>query len=174
MGKPVTAAAPTDVGNRVALRRPVITFATQCFLTAIGLTAVLALDSWLGAPVYVRFVLIGAAAPLIVALIVNLRPARQPAASAPPPAMPALQGESSRPALPPSELYLAIEHIQSIRVLLQVSASYNQPIPTAVPVNLDLVLKHLRKLTAADAPHRDESPDRTNLVHAGSASDPWI
>jgi hypothetical protein len=43
------------------------------------------------------------------------------------------------------ELALAIEHIQSIRILLEISSTHQQPIPRAVPANLSLVAKHLRK-----------------------------
>jgi hypothetical protein len=43
------------------------------------------------------------------------------------------------------EVALAIEHIRSIRILLDISQAHQQPIPRAVPGNLDLVLKHLLK-----------------------------
>jgi hypothetical protein len=42
------------------------------------------------------------------------------------------------------ELALAMEHLESIRVLLEISDSHQQPVPRAVPTNLRLVLKHLR------------------------------
>ena len=41
------------------------------------------------------------------------------------------------------EVALAIEHIRSIRVLLEISQAHRQPIPPAVPHNLALVAKHL-------------------------------
>jgi hypothetical protein len=41
------------------------------------------------------------------------------------------------------EVALAIEHIRSIRVLLEISRAHRQPIPPAVPHNLALVAKHL-------------------------------
>jgi hypothetical protein len=44
----------------------------------------------------------------------------------------------------PRVLALAIEHLESIRVLLEISDSHQQPLPRAVPTNLNLVLKHLR------------------------------
>jgi hypothetical protein len=43
------------------------------------------------------------------------------------------------------ELLLAIEHIQSIRILLEISHAHRQPVPLAVSANLNLVLKSLRK-----------------------------
>src|SRR5688572_16504282 len=42
------------------------------------------------------------------------------------------------------ELALAIEHIESIRVLLEISGDHRQPAPRVALANLDLVLKHLR------------------------------
>jgi hypothetical protein len=106
------------------------------------------IDDWLSHTLYSRLVLIAAAALVSDALInrSNRRP-RQP--DSPPLPTPALPSESSHLPVSPSELSLAIEHIQSIRVLLDVSASHNQPIPRAVLVNLDLVLKNLRKLSGA-------------------------
>jgi hypothetical protein len=44
------------------------------------------------------------------------------------------------------ELALAIEHIQSIRVLLEISRFHRQQVPTAVLRNLELVVKSLSKL----------------------------
>lgn len=44
------------------------------------------------------------------------------------------------------ELALAADHVHSIRVLLEVSRSHDQPIPLSVLRNLDLVGKHLREL----------------------------
>lgn len=43
------------------------------------------------------------------------------------------------------DLSLAIEHIESIRVLLEISRAHQQPVPRAIPANLDLVLKNLQK-----------------------------
>jgi hypothetical protein len=45
-----------------------------------------------------------------------------------------------------ADLALAIEHIQSIRVHLGISASYLQPPPHRILVNLELVLKQLRNI----------------------------
>jgi hypothetical protein len=116
----------------------VIKFAATCLLTAIGLAAVLAIDDWLGVTAQARLLLIVAAAPVIAALIERSKPAQQPATLPPPPVRTDLPSESFRAALPLSELDLAIEHIQSIRVLLQVSASHNQPIPRQFPSTLTL------------------------------------
>jgi hypothetical protein len=44
------------------------------------------------------------------------------------------------------EVSLAIEHIQSIRVLLDISRAHRQPIPSAVFGNLDLVCRRLRQV----------------------------
>ena len=136
------------IGSRIAQYPGVLKFPTAWLLTAIGLAAVLAIDDWLSPTVYSRLVLIAAAALMIGALI-NRSNQRRQLPDSPPLPTPALPTESSHLEVSPSELALAIEHIQSIRVLLDVSASHNQPIPHAVLVNLDLVLKHLRKLNGA-------------------------
>jgi hypothetical protein len=44
------------------------------------------------------------------------------------------------------EVSLAVEHIQSIRVLLDISRAHRQPIPSAVFGNLDLVCKRLSQV----------------------------
>lgn len=58
-------------------------------------------------------------------------------------------GESSNGAGYPAirhELALAADHVHSIRILLEVSRSHDQPIPLSVLRNLELVGKHLREL----------------------------
>ena len=45
-----------------------------------------------------------------------------------------------------TEVSLAIEHIQSIQVLLDISRVHRQPVPGAVFGNLDLVCKRLRQI----------------------------
>ena len=45
-----------------------------------------------------------------------------------------------------TEVSLAIEHIQSIQVLLDISRVHRQPVPNAVFGNLDLVCKRLRQI----------------------------
>lgn len=44
------------------------------------------------------------------------------------------------------DVALAADHIESIRALLEVSRLHQQPIPAVALRNLDLVLKHLRKI----------------------------
>jgi hypothetical protein len=41
------------------------------------------------------------------------------------------------------ELTLALDHIRSIRVLLEISQTHRQPVPPSVPRNLELVAKYL-------------------------------
>jgi hypothetical protein len=57
-----------------------------------------------------------------------------------------------------SEVTIALEHLRSVRLLLEISDIHRQPLPRAVPLNLELVIKHLdnarqrfgsRELTAA-------------------------
>jgi hypothetical protein len=143
------------IGSRIAQYPGVLKFPTAWLLTAIGLAAALAIDDWLSHTPYSRLVLIAGAALMISALI-NRSNQRRQQPDSPPLPTPALPTESSHLEVPPSELALAIEHIQSIRVLLDVSASHNQPIPRAVLVNLDLVLKHLRKMNGASPSAWDE------------------
>ena len=45
-----------------------------------------------------------------------------------------------------TEVSLAIEHIQSIQVLLDISRVHRQPVPNALFGNLDLVCKRLRQI----------------------------
>ena len=72
------------------------------------------------------------------------------------PVMAPSQNMSDTP--PPSqqlrrELALAIQHLESIGVLLDISDGHQQPVPRAVPANVKLVLKHLRN--AARQVHTD-------------------
>jgi hypothetical protein len=134
----------------------------------MGLAAVLALDDWLSLTPYSRLVLIGAAA-LVSGALINRSNQRPQQPDSPPLPTPPLPRESSYPPVSPCELSLAIEHIQSIRVLLDVSASHNQPIPRAVLVNLDLVLKHLRKLNGAYPSAWDERASAVDSAPALTA-----
>jgi hypothetical protein len=129
-------------------------FPKAWLLTAIGLAAVLAIDDWLSHTLSSRLVLIAAAA-LVSGALINWSNQRPQQPDSQPLQTPAFPRESLHLVFP-SELALAIEHLQSIRVLLDVSESYNQAIPRAVLVNLDLVLKHLRKLNGASPSAWDE------------------
>jgi len=42
-----------------------------------------------------------------------------------------------------SEITTALEHLRSVRLLLEISNNHGQPLPRAVPLNLELVIKHL-------------------------------
>ncbi len=56
-------------------------------------------------------------------------------------------------------LRLAADHVESIKVLLEVSQAHQQPIPKAAFQNLELVSKHLRQiLTQLSADPRDSDP----------------
>jgi hypothetical protein len=63
-----------------------------------------------------------------------------------------------------TEIWLAIEHIQSIQVLLDISRAHRQPIPNAVFGNLDLVRKRLHEvqrqplLTSNECPPTGQTP----------------
>lgn len=61
--------------------------------------------------------------------------------TAPPPA-----AFADEKALLGRELSLASEHLHSIRLLLEISQSHQQPIPTAALRNLELVSKHLLEI----------------------------
>jgi hypothetical protein len=124
------------------------------------------MDDWFRGDLYSRLLIIAAAASALVAVARRSRP-EPPVAATPHPSI-SVESRNSIPDLPAAELGLAIEHIQSIRVLLQVSASYNQPVPRAILVNLDLVHKNLRKLSEASLSTADESATEREL--AGPAS----
>jgi hypothetical protein len=69
------------------------------------------------------------------------------------------------------EIALAIEHLESIRVLLEISRGHQQPVPRAVPTNLDLVLKHLR--TASKHLHPETPTDvRASALQVVGTSTP--
>ena len=55
-----------------------------------------------------------------------------------------------------AEVTTATEHLRSVRLLIEISEGHRQPLPRAVPVNLDLVIKHLDKarqlFSAGDRP----------------------
>lgn len=137
-------------------------------LTAAGFFTALLVRDWLGSAAYLTPVT-AAAAATIVAIAWPREQRGEPALSI----ARRTQGErggTTHRQLPSSELKLAVEHIQSILVLLQISADHKQPVPRAVLVNLDLVLKNLTKLTG-DAPSAWEaSKTATTRVAAPSAA----
>ena len=114
-------------------------------LIAVSFAGAIVLDDWLGSTTFGGFAIVAVLATVTAAVITHAadpqRPTEPPAAISP-----ARPSQSSRPPLAAAELALAIEHIQSIRVLLGISSSYRQPAPHGVLVNLDLVLKHLRNI----------------------------
>lgn len=113
-------------------------------LIAAGLTVAIWIDDWASSP-FSKFVI-----PSIIATVTALlipRAVEQPAARP-------LAAERS--SAPKAELLFAMEHIQSIRVLLEVGAAHHQPVPRAALINLELVLKNLRKLTQSGTGSMDE------------------
>jgi len=91
-----------------------------------------------------------------------------------------------------TEVSLAIEHIQSIQALLDISRVHRQPIPSAVFGNLDLICKRLRQiqnrlspdssrqcepqplLTSSECPATSQippHPQRLSLEYRASPSD---
>jgi hypothetical protein len=127
------------------------------------LAAVLAVDDWFGVTFPARLLLSMAAALAVVALIGRSSRIQQPS-----PSPLTIPSRSPAPGFhESSELNLAIEHIESIRVLLQVSEAHNQPIPAAVPLNLDLVVKHLRRLNEACPAPADNRENLVEFVRSG-------
>jgi len=57
---------------------------------------------------------------------------------------------------------LAADHVESIRALLEISQTHQQPIPRAAFQNLELVSKHLREIER----QLDAGPETTNLESA--------
>jgi hypothetical protein len=163
------AAALFSVGSCVAHPTGVLTLLMLWLIAALNLAAVLAIDDRFGRTAYARVLLVAVAASGLAALINRCRQrAPQPVESPPAITLPAREQRLS----PAPELDLAIEHIQSIRVLLDVSSSHNQPVPRAVFVNLDLVLKHLRKLNGVSSHPDVESAPSTKLMESEPAFAP--
>ena len=59
-----------------------------------------------------------------------------------------------------TEVSLAIEHLQSIQVLLDISRVHRQPVPGAVFGNLDLVCKRLRQIQNRLSPDLSKQCER--------------
>jgi hypothetical protein len=132
-------------GASVVLERAMAKPVRIWLLIVVGTAAAITIDDWWGSAMSDRLAIIGVIATITAAVITRFinfqRPEVRPADI-----FPAQPSHLSGPPLAAAELALAIEHIQSIRVLLGISSSYRQPVPHGVLVNLDLVLKHLRKL----------------------------
>lgn len=139
-------------------------FMRPWLLVAVGLASFLVVVDWLASFPYSRLVVCAAAGAVAAGALTR----RGRLAGGPP--SPATANLPRPPAVPPADLALALEHLQSIRVLLQVSAAHRQPVPPAVLINLDLVLKNLRKAASshpaapecglrARTPARDSIPD---------------
>lgn len=52
-----------------------------------------------------------------------------------------------------AEISTALEHLRSVGLLLEISESHRQPLPRAVPLNVELVIKHLDKARRQFAVH---------------------
>jgi hypothetical protein len=137
-------------GASVAAERPMPKRIRAWLLIAVSLAGAIVLDDWLGSTTYGGFAVVAVLATVTAAVITHAADSQRP--TVPPPAIsPARPSHLSRPPLAAAELALAIEHIQSIRVLLGISSSHRQPVPHGVLVNLDLVLKHLRNIDHTSA-----------------------
>jgi len=66
-----------------------------------------------------------------------------------------------------TEVSLAIEHIQSIQVLLDISRVHRQPVPNAVFGNLDLVCKRLRQIQNRLSPDSSKQCERESVLTSG-------
>jgi hypothetical protein len=119
---------------------------TSWVFAAAVLCAALVVDDWAAASqstaVYTRIALIVFAASVLTLLGRDSEPDAGSPAAAP------VEGSYRKfaPAIIDNhlrEIALALDHIRSIRVLLEISQTHRQPIPSAVPRNLELVAKHL-------------------------------
>jgi len=63
-----------------------------------------------------------------------------------------------------TEVSLAIEHIQSIQILLDISRVHRQPIPNPVFGNLDLVCKRLRRIQNRLSPDSSKQYERQSVL----------
>jgi hypothetical protein len=147
----------------------VLTLLLPWLIAALSLAAVLAIDDRFGGTAYARVLLVIVVASVIAAMINRSRQREQQPVEPPP--------SKTRPPreqrlVPAPELGLAIEHIQSIRVLLDVSSSHKQPVPRAVFVNLELVLKHLGKLNGASSSPHVESARCADFTESAPAFAP--
>jgi len=66
-----------------------------------------------------------------------------------------------------TEVSLAIEHIQSIQILLDISRVHRQPVPNAVFGNLDLVGKRLRQIQNRLSPDSSKQRERESVITSG-------
>lgn len=99
-------------------------------------------------------------------LVLRRRRGRAPASGGAGPPAAVLAGET---AVLGRELSLAAEHVQSIRLLLEISRSHQQPIPGAALRNLELVSKHLLDIRRRVDP---EAEDLNAPVRLPSAQAP--
>jgi hypothetical protein len=147
-------------------------------LVASALGAWIAIDAllaWRGAAAF------SAALNLVVAVTAYLTIWRQSGQKLKPDANEPSDGENESVLAAPvrTEISLAIEHIQSIQVLLDISRAHRQPIPNAVFGNLDLVRKRLHEvqrqplLTSGERPPAGQTPlpPRLSLEYRASPSD---
>ena len=144
------------------------TFWTMWLIAGPALAAVVSVDDWFGARPYPRLIILAAAAFAFVAVIQRSQRSSE-SAEPPGPSTCAASTTYSPGAFFASEPGLAIEHIQSILVLLHVSASHNQPVPRAVLVNLELVLKSLSKLHGSSAPSELEWGPAPDILRPASS-----
>ena len=148
-------------------------------VVASALCAWIAIDAllaWRGAAAF------SAALNLVVAVTAYLTIWRRSGQKVKPDANEPSDGENESVLAAPvrTEISLAIEHIQSIQVLLDISRAHRQPIPNAVFGNLDLVRKRLGEvqrqplLTSSERPPTCQTPLHSpglSLEYRASPSD---
>jgi hypothetical protein len=137
---------------------------------AAALASVMIIDQWLAAPdmyrVGIRIGLVVAIACIGAVLLCRVNLSRHADL------LTQVDGAEVPPAVPPAseqllrDVSLAVEHIESIRILLEISNTHNQPIPRAVPANLNLVLKNLENARTRFSvrPETAHSPVHASLV----------
>lgn len=113
------------------------------WLTAAGvLAATVLLDEWL--ETYTSALLLRLALIAVLALVaVRFWPKRAPIPVEPQP--PPDQAGPSPDKQMMAEIATALEHLRSVGLLLEISETHRQPLPRVVPLNLELVIKHLEK-----------------------------
>jgi hypothetical protein len=152
------------IADKSVIRQQFIAnFAKVWLLIACGLAMGIVIEDW-ASSVYAGFGGPAVIATVIAFVITRAVGFQQPSAALTVAAQ-ARPSHLPRHPLPAAELALAVEHIQSIRVLLEVSSSHDQPVPRAVLVNLQLVLKSLRKL-AQSCPGSTENGVTTTPGHS--------
>ena len=110
-------------------------------LVGAVLGGVLIVDGWLSG-FFARLALVAVAAAALAWWFGKTGPRRDEASpETASPAGPVVSSAAAENLL--GEVALALDHIRSIRILLEISQTHQQPVPPAVQHNLGLVAKHL-------------------------------